>query len=381
MLKPLDLENLIALRHELHSHPEVSGNESETRYRISFWLQQTLPEVEIAEAGIGLFAICKGSDTGPVTLIRAELDALPAEEVNDVSYKSLRPGVSHKCGHDGHMTMVAGLAHLLRDHPPEKGSVVLLFQSAEETGEGARWMLNTPAFQEIKPDYAFSLHNLPGLPMHQITCKTGTFCAASTGIKIRLYGKTAHASSPQTGLSPAMGITQLTTVLNALVGASDFADFALLTITHVQVGEPTFGISPGVGELRVTVRAYQDADLDKLKALIESRVEEVAKAESLTFDLTCHEPFVATVNHKEAVEMIRQVAEQSDLRFNPMELPNPWSEDFGLFLQQSKGAMFGLGSGVDQPALHNPDYDFPDELIETGVAMFWGLLQKLNYQG
>lgn len=277
------------------------------------------------------------------------------------------------------MAMVAGLAFLLRDNPPAKGSVVLLFQSAEETGEGAQWMLDDPAFQKVKHDYAFSLHNLPGLPMHQITCKTGTFCAASTGVKIRLFGKTAHASSPETGVSPAMGIAQLTTALNALVEESDFEDFTLLTITHLQVGEPTFGISPGVGELRVTIRAYQDADLEKLKTLIESRVKEVSKAESLTFDLTYHEPFAATVNHEEAVSMVEEVANDPGLNFNPMSLPNPWSEDFGLFLQQSKGAMFGLGSGVDQPALHNPDYDFPDELIETGVTMFWGLIRRLNY--
>lgn len=372
-------ESLTALRHELHTYPEVSGEEVETRQSISAFLQRVSASVEIQEAGRGLIAIYKGNTEGPTTMIRAELDALPIEEVNELAYTSQTPGVSHKCGHDGHMTMVAGLAHLLKDRPPEKGKVVLLFQSAEETGQGAQWMIDAPAFQALKPDYAFSLHNLPGLPVHQIACKAGTFCAASTGIKIRLFGKTAHASSPETGVSPAIGISQLAMILQSLVAKYSFRDFTLLTITHLQVGEPSFGISPGEGELRVTIRAYQDKDLDKLKELIESEVEEIAKAQELTFDISYHEPFAATTNHQEAVDMIGEVAAQSGLTFSEMPRPNPWSEDFGLFLQQSKGAMFGLGSGIDQPALHNPDYDFPDELIATGMTMFWGLLQRLNY--
>ncbi|MCE7992610.1 MAG: amidohydrolase [Roseivirga sp.] len=379
MLQSQYLKNLIALRHDLHSHPEVSGEEAETRDRVSAYLKKVSPGVELQEVGKGLIATYKGSTEGPTTMIRAELDALPIQEVNEIPYRSTRAGVSHKCGHDGHMCMVAGLAHLLAEVPPEKGTIVLLFQSAEETGQGAQWTLDEQAFQTIKPDYAFSLHNLPGLPMHQITCRAGTFCAASTGIRIKLYGKTAHASSPETGISPAIAISQLATSLDSMVDSHAFDDFTLLTITHLQVGEPSFGISPGEGELRVTIRAYQNSDLDKLKELIESRVSEVSQSERLTFDISYHEPFTATTNHQQAVSMIEKVASQSGMTFSKMPKSNPWSEDFGLFLQQCQGAMFGLGSGIDQPALHNPDYDFPDDLIETGITMFWGLIQELNY--
>lgn len=312
-------------------------------------------------------------------MIRAELDALPIQEINEFAHRSLKDGVSHKCGHDGHMCMVAGLAHLLEEEPPAIGKVVLLFQSAEETGQGAHWMLEDPAFQSLRPDYAFSLHNLPGVPLHEITSRIGTFCSASTGMKVSLLGKTAHASSPETGLNPVAAISQLATALNSMVNDHTFEDFTLLTITHMQVGEPSFGISPGVGELRVTIRAYQDQDLEKLKSLIESKVREVSKAEGLSFHISYHEPFSATSNHQGAVEMVKDTTAQLGLSYSQMEKPNPWSEDFGLFLQQSQGAMFGLGSGIHQPALHNPDYDFPDELIPTGINMFWGLIQRLNY--
>lgn len=379
MINQDQLDKLVALRHRLHQVPELSGYEEKTVQRLCRHFDNISPAIKRTEASKGLLVVFEGQSDGPITMIRAELDALPIQEVNELPHKSQTPGVSHKCGHDGHMAMVAGLAHLLNDRPPEKGKVVLLFQSAEETGQGAGWMIDDPVFQSLKPDYAFALHNLPGLPIHQIVCKAGTFCAASTGIKIRLFGKTAHASSPETGVSPALGISQLTMALQSLVENSRFSDFTLLTITHLQVGQPSFGISPGEGELRVTIRAYQDEDLNKLKELIESEVEEIARAQGLTFDISYHEPFAATTNNREAVDMIEAVARQSGLTFSEMPKPNPWSEDFGLFLQQGKGAMFGLGSGIDQPALHNPDYDFPDELIVTGITMFWGLIQRLNY--
>lgn len=379
MLSQSQSDALVALRQELHAHPEVSGDETLTRDRVADYLKNITPNAKIIKAGKGLLAIFQGFEEGPTTMIRAELDALPIQEVNDMSYKSLKPGVSHKCGHDGHMCMVIGLAYLLQEQTLKKGKVVLLFQSAEETGQGAQWMLEEAIFQSLKPDYAFALHNLPGLPMHEITCKSGTFCAASTGIKIDLFGKTAHASSPETGVSPVVAVSRLTAILNRIVSANDFTDFTLLTITHLQVGEPTFGVSPGNAELRLTIRAYQDHDLEKLKNLIQTQVEEISRAEGLAFAISYHEPFAATVNNTEGVSMVEEVANHSGLDFKPMPKPNPWSEDFGLFLQKSKSAMFGLGSGTDQPALHNPDYDFPDELIETGIKMFWGLIQRLNY--
>jgi amidohydrolase len=379
MLSSSQTESLILLRHDLHAQPELSGDEVNTKARLINYIEGAAPHVKILEAGRGFIAVFQSTKPGPTTMIRAELDALPIQEVNDVLYKSRVDGVSHKCGHDGHMTIVAGLAHLLAEQPPERGKVVLLFQSAEETGQGARWMLEDPAFIGLKPDYAFALHNLPGRPMHEISCKSGVFCPASTGLKIILHGKTAHASSPQTGISPVKAVSLLSKALNEITSENDFSDFVLLTITHIQVGEQSFGVSPGSAELWLTIRAHQDDDLTKLRTLVEGAVSSIGSEEGLSFEVSGHESFAATLNDFEAVNMVKAAAQKSRLNFNEMTHPNPWSEDFGGFLRQSKGAMFGLGSGIDQPALHNPDYDFPDELIETGIRMFWGLIQKLNY--
>lgn len=380
MIKAQELAALVKLRQSLHAYPELSGQETGTRERVTDFIQDIAPEAKIVEAGKGFLAIFEGTAEGPATMIRAELDALPIQEVNDLSYKSTKAGISHKCGHDGHMCMVAGLAYALTEKPPAKGKVVLLFQSAEETGQGAQWMLEDSAFQALNPDCAFALHNLPGYPLHQVLLCEGTFCAASVGMKIALKGKTAHASHPEIGTSPAGALSRLAPLVTAIPQAEGaFTDFVLVTVTHMGLGAPTFGVSPGAGELWLTLRGHQDTDLAMLKHLIETEARRIAKEEALEVEFSYHEAFEATVNHSEALTQLKNAAEAAGLGIAALDAPNRWSEDFGLFLQQSQGAMFGLGAGIDQPALHNPDYDFPDELIETGIKVFWGVIQELNY--
>ena len=380
MLTPKSLDSLTSFRHTLHQNPELSGQESATIERLTEYIQSIAPEATLEKIGQGLLAIFKGSEAGSTTMIRAELDALPISEINDLEYASNVEGVSHKCGHDGHMAIVAGLVHLLAENPVKKGKVILLFQSAEETGQGARWMLEDPAFEPYRPDFVFALHNLPCYPLGQALLKVGTFCAASIGLKIQLLGTTAHASHPETGKSPAGALSRLAPLMAAIPQAEGaFNDFVLVTVTHLNLGEPTFGVSPGAGEIWLTLRAYQDHDLSQLKSLIRIEADRIAKGEGLEVTYTYHEAFDATINHQQEVSRIKKIAEKQGLKVGHLEAPNRWSEDFGLFLQQSQGAMFGLGSGLHQPALHNPDYDFPDALLPTGTSLFWGLIQELNY--
>lgn len=379
MINRYNLDKLVAFRKEFHQYPELSGVESATIARLEAYVNAVTDKAEFHRVGSGLLVVFQGKNPGPTTMIRAELDALPIQEVNHLPYRSKADGKSHKCGHDGHMTMVVGLVYLLTEQPIQKGRVILLFQSAEETGQGACWMLEDPAFAPFRPDYAFALHNLPGHPKHQVLLRKGTFCAASTGVMILLTGKAAHASHPETGVSPAKALAGLTTLLLALPDAHAFDDFVLVSMTHMQLGEATFGVNPSHAEIWLTIRAYQEQDMEKLKTMIHNEVERVARQEQLEHHISYHEGFEATVNDTAQVERLEHVAQREGLDYQYLDLPNRWSEDFGLFLQRCSGAMFGLGSGLDQPALHNPDYDFPDELIETGIKMFWGILQQLNY--
>lgn len=198
-----DMLDLIELRHDLHRHPEISGEEKETARRVRAFLEQAPPERLLAGlGGHGVAAVYDSGRSGPSVLIRSEIDALPIHEKGEVEYRSSVDGKGHLCGHDGHSTILTALALGLARQRPETGRVILLFQPAEETGAGAAAVIADPRFAEIKPDYSFSLHNLPGLPFGHVSVVEGPVNCASRGIKITLAGKTAHASSPEHGISP-----------------------------------------------------------------------------------------------------------------------------------------------------------------------------------
>lgn len=379
MLQQTQLDQLISLRKELHKKPELSGKEESTAALIVKFLKTFKPDRILEQlGGHGVAAIWNGNQPGQSILFRAELDALPIQETNDLDYKSVVHNVSHKCGHDGHMAIVAGIAPLLHNHPIKKGQVILLFQPAEETGNGASAIIEDERWKSIKVDHAFALHNLPKQKTGTILCKKGSFCAASTGLKIKLIGKTAHASQPKTGLNPAMATAQLIYSLNRILENNEFTNKTLITLTHTRIGQESFGVSAGDAEVWLTLRAFEKHDFDLLLILVNKEAEQVAQNHKLDINFSYHESFEVTENSFKAVELVRKITIENNLSYQEMEAPNPWSEDFGLFLKESEGAMFGLGSGFETPDLHNPDYDFPDELIETGVIMFWGIVQEIT---
>lgn len=372
----MNQNTLINFRRTLHQYPEVANEEYQTAQRVVDFLQEFPPQQLLEQVGgTGIVATYEADKPGKHILIRCELDALPIAEVNDFAYKSTISGKGHKCGHDGHMTMVAGLAPLLLDLP--QGKVSLLFQPAEETGEGALQMLNDPQFAQVQPDYVFALHNMPGYPLHEILVKNDTFCAASKGMTIKLQGKTSHAAEPQNGISPALAMAEIVQMLDALPKTLDFEDFTLVTVVHALLGEIAFGVAPGEAEVRATLRTFANADMDKLTQAAESKAQEIAQKYQLKIAIGYTEQFAATVNNAQCVEVVQKVAQANKLSIHVMEQPKKWSEDFGQFTDRFPGALFGLGSGENHPQLHNPDYDFPDELIETGVNMFWGIIQEL----
>lgn len=327
--------------------------------------------------GQAIIGIWNGSKKGNNILLRAELDALPIQETNDLPYASDIPNVSHKCGHDGHMAILCGVALKLAEQQPS-GDVILLFQSAEETGQGAKAVLADEKFKVLNYDYAFALHNLPKRKKGSVLCKNGSFCAASTGMKIKLSGKTAHASQPHTGNNPAMAIAQMMFCFDRILETTEFNNKTLITLTHTTIGEESFGVSAGHAEVWLTLRSFESHDFDLLKLLLEKETRSIASKYKLEIEISYHESFEATENDSEAVNIVKSAAAKYSLQYKSMRKPNPWSEDFGLFLKQAKGAMFGLGAGKKIPDLHNPDYDFPDEIINTGVQMFWGIIQEIN---
>ncbi|KLN60155.1 peptidase M20 [Kiloniella spongiae] len=373
------LDKLISFRHELHRTPEISGEESETSDRVASFLEQYDPDDVIRNlGGYGLAAIYNGKETGPTILIRCELDGLPITETGTIPYQSTVQGKGHLCGHDGHMAMVAGLATLLHRTRPAKGRVVLLFQPAEETGAGAKAVINDPEFTELTPDYSFSLHNLPGQKLHNVGIKRGPFNCASQGLWVTLEGKTSHASHPEDGISPATAMCDLIQAFSELPNSSEFAnDFALVTVVHAHLGEEAFGITPGFAKVMITLRSETDNVMSLLQERSEALINNVTNKYGLKAVYGYEDIFAASVNAPEATEILRTAFRDENITLDEMPSPMRWSEDFGQFGRVSNSAMFTLGSGLNQPQLHNPDFDLPDELIETGTKIFHRVIRNI----
>ena len=375
------------LRDKLNKNAELSGQEKETNKIINKFLEKTNPDVHYKNVGgYGIVAIYKGVEEGKNILFRADIDGLniPMIQPSAVSYQlsavSSQRSVSeskangqysHRCGHDGHATILCGLAMRYGKKRPKNGNVILLFQPAEETGEGALAVINDPLFKEIKIDMAFALHNLPGYAKHQIILKKGCFASASLGLKLIFEGATSHASQPEKGNNPQRVITTLLDAFQKKYENLKRDKFhTTLTVTHVAIGEETFGVTPGYAEIWLTLRSQDDSALKQLTDSTIALSEYVAKEFKLKFSHSIHEAFAATMNSGREVDIVEQAAKDLKLSVNNIKEPFPWSEDFGRFGSICPVCLFGLGSGFEHEPLHSPIYDFEDEIIDTGVDIF-----------
>ena len=376
------MQTLIELRHILHAHPELSGEESLTNKIINEWVKQTQPDLLIEKiGGYGLAAVYQGKEPGKRVLIRGDIDALHIPEPNKMSYRSQNPGVSHKCGHDGHTTILCGLAQWLGEQRPDKGEVVLLFQPAEETGQGAKAILEDPLFEKIRPDVAYGLHNLPGYEKGKVMVRQGCFAAASFGLKLCFDGRTAHASQPETGHSPSELLALLIHHLEKKrEQLKDVKPLTTFVITHAILGEETFGVAPGHAEIWLTLRSYDNHNLEVMATQIIEMCRAKAKDYLFEFSFSEHEAFAATNSDSNCVKTIEQAAKNLELELGHLDEPFRWSEDFGRFGSICPIGFFGIGSGLEQPALHNPEFDFPDDILEVGMGMFWEII-RLELEG
>lgn len=378
-MKDINFEKLVSFRKELHQYPELSGYEIETSKRIIQFLKLNNPTKIIDSiGGSGLAAIYDFGESGKTITIRCELDALPIQEINQFSHRSTTNGVSHKCGHDGHMAILSGVSSWLKNQKFQKGKVVLLFQPAEENGEGAYKVLNNQRFIELKIDYFFSLHNLPKEPMHSIVMNDAGFSAEVQSFSILLNGKESHAAEPENGINPAMAMAKIINELSATeIADTSRNDFTIMTPVHFLMGQKSYGISPALAELHYTLRTWTNAKMIELQQKIEDVVAAVSKDYDLEYKINWFEYFPATVNYPETNEYVYEAIKQNDFQLVNKSNPMKFGEDFGWYSKTYKTTMFGLGAGLDTSALHNADYDFPDEIIETGVKMFTSIISGI----
>ncbi len=389
-MKQENLNKIVQLRHALHRHPELSLQENETKERILRFLKKYTSTLEFETRDGWFCAVKRGSDPDAdekSAAFRADMDALPIDEEaagsgtpvhSEITWLSEHPGISHKCGHDGHCAALCGLA-LELDQAECRRTVWLIFQPGEEIGAGGKMCAGLIREKGIREIYAF--HNLSGYPQGQIVYRRGLTQPASEGLEIRFQGKQSHASEPENGVNPAETAAAVVLSIRQLLDrrkmpdglqkpAEDQQGMLLCTITGIKVGTGDFGISPGEGIIRLTLRAEHEEEMKLLERSILAMAEEQAKTAGLQISHQIFDYFPETRNSGEGISRILDAAEK--LQIPAQEMPEIWraSEDFGWYLKECPGAMFYIGNGEEWPALHTKEYDFNDRILERAVEIF-----------
>lgn len=370
-------QQMIELRHRLHQHPGLSGQEQFAHDAIVQELRQCHPTSLFEHVGgFGVVAFW-GDNTLPCVAIRADIDALPIEENSSLDYRSQCSGVSHKCGHDGHTAILLRLAQMASAEGLTQ--VLLIFQPEEETGLGSQKILDSGVLQKFQISRIFAIHNLPGFPLGQVVLARHTFAAASTGVIYRLQGRQTHASTPEKGLNPGLCVSEIVQRFHQLNSHPDAGEqkFRQTTLICIRLGDEAFGTSAGAAEVMFTLRAYTNAAMQHLLSSANQIVQSTAERHGLSVATSFREPFHATENNPAFVEQIQSILAAQGCDICLIQHPFRWSEDFANYLMHYEGALFGIGVGESHPELHHPDYDFPDELIESTASIFLRLLHSL----
>ncbi|MCU0830410.1 MAG: amidohydrolase [Rhizobiaceae bacterium] len=383
-IEAIDFGQLVAFRRHLHQYPEASGEEAQTAFAVIARLAECPPDRIISSlGGHGVAAVYDGAAPGPTVLLRAELDGLRIADLANVPHRSRVEMRGHLCGHDGHTTTLIACGEALHRNRPAKGRVILMFQPAEEDGSGAAAVIADPRYADLVPDFAFSFHNLPGIAIGVAALKSGVVNCASRGMRISLTGRTAHASMPETGVSPMRALAELMPALSTLGHSHPpAAGFRLVTVTHCRMGEPVFGIAPAAAEVFATLRTLTD---DRMAALVdeaETLVRDAANRHGLALAISYQDVFVHVDNAPDAVARLESALDAIAIAYAPFDLPMRASEDFGRFGhafagKRPRSAMVFLGAGVDRPQLHNPDYDYPDELTPIAAKLFMRVVRDV----
>jgi hippurate hydrolase len=382
----IEMPEIVALRRDIHAHPELGFKEERTSDLITKSLSGWGIPVHRGLGKTGVVGIIQNGSSPRAIGLRADMDALPMTEHNTFTHRSVEPGKMHACGHDGHTAMLLAAAKYFSEHRNFDGTVYLIFQPAEEGGGGAREMIKDGLFERFRMDAIFGIHNWPGMNVGQFAIKSGPAFASSNEFKITIRGKGAHAAMPHNGIDPLPAACQLVQSFQTIITRNKRPiDAGVLSVTMIHAGEAT-NVVPDTCEIRGTVRTFTLEVLD----LIERRMREITEATCLAFEATCEFEFrrnyPPTVNHGKEADFVRKVLGDFVGEHNVLEFePTMGAEDFSYYLLEKPGCYFLIGNGDgshrvsghgDGPCmLHNPSYDFNDELIPLGGSMWVRLVE------
>ncbi len=361
---------LVQFRRDIHAHPELGFQEHRTAGRIAESLRAAGLEVHEGIGGTGVVGVLRAGNGGRTLGLRADMDALPIDEQTNAAWASTVPGCFHGCGHDGHVAMLLGAAQYLARNPGFSGTLNFIFQPAEEGLGGARHMIEDGLFDRFPCDRVYALHNWPGLPVGTISTRPGPIMGAADKYRIKVIGKGGHAAIPQDTpdaiLAAASLVQQLNTIISRDIPSSASA---VLSVTEIAGGH-AHNVLPAQVRVGGTVRSFDLAVQDR----IEQRMRQILKGIAASFEVECEldydRYYPATINDVAAAADALDVAAQIG-RAELAPEPAATSEDFSYMLQARPGAYIwlGQGRGEDPPPLHNPHYDFNDDVLVTGIQL------------
>jgi amidohydrolase len=381
-----DAASIAAMRRDIHAHPELCFEEQRTSDLIAKALTDWGIPVHRGLGKTGVVGIVKNGTSGRAVGLRADIDALPMTERNQFAHASKHPGKMHACGHDGHTAMLLGAAKHLSKHRDFDGTVYLVFQPAEEGGGGAREMIKDGLFERFPMEAIFGAHNWPGMAVGQFGVKPGPIFASSNEFKITIRGKGAHGAMPHLGLDPVPVACQMVQAFQTIITRNKRPiDAGVISVTMIHTGEAT-NVVPESCVLEGTVRTFTLPVLD----LIERRMKEVAEHTCAAFGVSCefefHRNYPPTINHEAETTFFRKIAAEVAGAENLLDFePTMGAEDFSYFLLDKPGCYFLIGNGdgahregghgLGPCMLHNPSYDFNDDLIPLGATLWVRLAQ------
>lgn len=378
MSLPVDdlLEPLIAFRRDIHAHPELGFAEHRTAGRIADMLRSLGADVHEGIGGTGVVGVLKNGTSDRSIGLRADMDALPIQEQTNLPYASRTDGIFHGCGHDGHVAMLLGAAQHLARTRMFDGTVNLFFQPAEEGQGGARVMVQEGLFERFPCDRVFALHNWPDLPAGTIATRPGPIMGAADRFEIVLTGKGGHAAIPHNTPDAILAASALVGQLNTIVARDIPAmSSAVLSVTQIHGGH-AHNVIPDRVSIMGTVRTFDPAVQDTIEARLRDMVKGVAQSFRVTASIDYDRYYPATINDADAAQEALQVAGTIGTALLAPE-PAFTSEDFAFMLQACKGAYLwlGQGRGSGSTPLHNPGYDFNDDVLALGIRLHVALAE------
>ncbi|MEF8710379.1 MAG: M20 aminoacylase family protein [Candidatus Accumulibacter propinquus] len=371
------LDELAAIRRDIHAHPELAFNELRTAELVARELTRYGLEVHCGLAGTGVIGVLrKGGGTRAIGL-RADMDALPLQEKNDFPHRSRDPGRMHACGHDGHTTILLGAARYLAEHRDDldfDGTVYFIFQPAEESEGGAAVMIADGLFDRFPMEAVFGLHNWPGIPVGEMAVRPGPVMAGTCTFEVSVRGHGCHAAMPHQGVDTLVVSSQLVLALQTVVARNLHpCESAVVSVTQIHAGE-AWNIIPDDAVLRGTIRSFNAETQELVERAVERLCTGIASAFGAQISVRFDHRYPPTVNSVAQSEVCRQVATAllgpDKVRTN--ELPSMGAEDFAYMLREKPGCYVWLGNGPGTGGctLHNPHYDFNDEILPLGVN-YW----------